>query len=170
MIVFDLECRDGAHKFEGWFGSSDEFASQQERGLVTCPHCGSDQVGKALMAPRIGRKGNQLAEPTPPQKAAMVPVPTQEPSVPLQPMTSRALPPQAVALMQKLAKMQVEALATSRFVGPSFAEDARAMHYGEREQETIHGRATLSEAKELLEEGIVIAPLPFPIIPPEQAN
>lgn len=59
MIVYDLECA-GAHKFEGWFSSSTDFARQQERGLVTCPHCGSDQVGKALMAPRVARKGNQL--------------------------------------------------------------------------------------------------------------
>jgi hypothetical protein len=159
MIVFDLECA-GAHKFEGWFGSSDDFAHQQERGLLSCPHCGSVEVGKALMAPRVARKGNQLpapAAPTPPQSTNT-------------PVASAPLPPQALALMHKLAAMQAEALKTSRFVGDTFAEDARAMHYGEREAETIHGQTTLAEAKELVEEGIAIAPLPFPVVPPEQAN
>lgn len=171
MIVYDLECRAGAHTFEGWFGSSDDFARQQECGLLACPQCGSPDVGKALMAPRVARKGNQLPDPVRSVRPQpMVP----EPDLPMSsgpaPMSSAPLPPQAVALMRKLASMQAEALKSSRFVGESFAEDARAMHYGEREVETIHGQATIAEAKELLEEGIAVAPLPFPVVPPEQAN
>ena len=160
MIVFDLECRSGGHKFEGWFGSSDDFARQQERGLLTCPHCGALDVDKALMAPRVSRKGNQLPEPV--RARASQPTST--------PVASSPIPPEAVALMQKLATMQAEVLKSSRFVGETFADDARAMHYGEREAEPIHGQATVAEAKELLEEGIAIAPLPFPVVPPEQAN
>ena len=60
MIVFDLHCDEG-HVFEGWFGSSEDFASQKERGLVSCPECGSMVVGKAPMAPAVPRKGNQIA-------------------------------------------------------------------------------------------------------------
>ena len=63
MIVFDLECSGGfaggAHRFEGWFKSSDDFVSQQSRGLIACPHCGSAEIAKAPMAPRLSRKGNQ---------------------------------------------------------------------------------------------------------------
>jgi hypothetical protein len=169
MIVFDLECRDGGHKFEGWFGSSDDFARQQERGLISCPHCGSEQVGKALMAPRITRKGNQLPEAVSP-KAEPSPAPAQTGQGGAMPLASAPLPPQAVALMHKLAKMQAEALKSSKFVGANFADDARAMHYGEREAETIHGQATPEQAKDLLEEGIELAILPFPVVPPEQAN
>ncbi len=58
MIVFDLRCQHG-HVFEAWFGSTDDFESQQKRGLVSCPICGDAGVEKALMAPRIGAKGNQ---------------------------------------------------------------------------------------------------------------
>jgi hypothetical protein len=163
MIVFDLECRGAGHNFEGWFGSSDDFARQQERGLVTCPQCGSADVGKAVMAPRVARKGNQLPEPVRPGEVRRM-------SEAATPVSSAPIPPEAVALMQKLATMQAEALKSSRFVGESFAEDARAMHYGERKAEVIHGQATVSEAKELIEEGIAIAPLPFPVVPPEQAN
>lgn len=153
MIVFDLECRLGGHRFEGWFGSSDDFARQQERGLVSCPHCGAGDVIKAPMAPSLGRKGNQLSA-APASK----------------PMQGGKLPPEAIKMMQAMAAMQSEALKDSRWVGESFAEESRAQHYGERETETIHGQATLREAKELLDEGIAVAPLPFPVAPPDETN
>jgi hypothetical protein len=164
MIVYDLECRAGQHRFEGWFKSSDDFVHQQERGLVSCPHCGSSDVVKAIQAPRVARKGNQLLEPvrTPPHKAPAEPVGAPVASVPL--------PPEAVEMIRNLARMQTEALKTSRYVGKSFVEDARAMHYGECDAESIHGEASLSEAQELIEEGIGVMPLPFPVTPPEQAN
>lgn len=161
MIVYDLQCRPGDHRFEGWFKSSDDFARQQERGFVSCPHCGSIEVGKSVQAPRLTRKGNQMPE-APSRKVAEGSTPASVASAPL--------PPQAVEMMKALATMQAEALKASRYVGDSFAKDARAMHYGERDAEVIHGRASVAEAKELLEEGIGVMPLPFPVIPPEQAN
>ncbi|MPS69394.1 MAG: DUF1178 family protein [Novosphingobium sp.] len=169
-IVFDLECRSAHHRFEGWFKSSDDYARQQERGLLSCPRCGSDDVGKAVQAPHLARKGNQrtAASDAPPHKpevsSAVVP------SEPASLQQAEAIPPQAVELLQKLALMQVEALRSSRFVGETFVEDARAMHYGERDAEVIHGRATPEQAQELMEEGIPVMPLPFPVVPPEQTN
>lgn len=165
MIVYDLECRSGPHRFEGWFKSSEDFARQQERGLVSCPHCGSAEVGKAIQAPRLSRKGNQLAEsPARPQQ------PSKPVEAPTATVASAPLPAEAVEVIRKLAQMQAEALKSSRYVGKNFAEDARAMHYGEREAEAIHGQTSASEAQELLEEGIALMPLPFPVTPPEQAN
>lgn len=156
MIVFDLECRLAGHRFEGCFASSDDFVRQQERGLVACPTCESSDVIKAPMAPNVGRKGNQAdsSRSTPPARL----------------VANGNLPPEAVKMMNALAKMQAEALKTSRWVGDGFVEQSRAMHYGEKDAENIHGQATLAEAKELLEEGIEVAPLPFPIAPPGDAN
>ena len=164
MIVFDLECRAGGHRFEGWFGSSGDFDSQQQRGLLCCPQCGSAEVVKAPMAPNVGRKGNQAAEAAAPATA--------NPPVPVagQAMSPSALPAEAVKMMQALATMQAEALKSSRWVGGDFAEQSRAMHYGEQTAESIHGQATPEEAKELLEEGIAVAPLLVPFVPPEQSN
>jgi hypothetical protein len=156
MIVFDLECRDNGHRFEGWFGSSDDYARQQERGLVTCPTCGSADVGKAVMAPAVGRKGNQL------------PAPSAKPAE-KKPMAA-GLPPKAAAMLRTIATMQAEAIKNSTWVGDKFADDARAMHYGEKDHALIHGQATPDEAQELLEEGIGVAPLLIPVVPPEQAN
>src|SRR3546814_9452563 len=61
MIVFDLCCAAGDHRFEAWFASSDGFADQQARGLIACPVCGDSAVKKAAMAPRVGAKSNQAA-------------------------------------------------------------------------------------------------------------
>ena len=167
MIVYDLECRNGSHRFEGWFKSSDDFAEQQESGLISCPYCGSIEVAKAVQAPRLTRKGNQLPATVTPRRDVQAPASHPEMSTPL---ANIPLPPQAVELIHKLAQVQAETLKTSRYVGDSFAEDARAMHYGERETETIHGQATPKQAQELLEEGIAVVPLPFAVLPPEQAN
>ncbi|WP_374280560.1 DUF1178 family protein [Novosphingobium sp.] len=151
MIVFDLQCEPLGHRFEGWFASSEDFSGQQQRGLVCCPHCGSAQVIKAPMAPAVPRKGNQRAEP-------------------VQPMAAGKLPPEAVEMLGKLAQVQAEALKQSRWVGDRFADVSREMHYGEREHETVHGQATLQEARELLEEGVPVLPLPLPVAPPDKLN
>jgi hypothetical protein len=150
MIVFDLCCGAG-HRFEGWFGSSDDFAAQQARGLVACPACGSAEVTKAPMAPAVPKKGNQRAEAK-------------------HPVAGGALPPEAAEMLGKIAQLQAEALKSSTWVGEQFAEQSRKMHYGERDAQAIHGQATPDEARALVEEGITIAPLLFPVAPPDELN
>ena len=152
MIVFDLRCT-GGHRFEGWFASSDDYAAQQQRGLVTCPQCGSAEVDKAPMAPAVPAKGNQ-----------------REPAASAGAMSNAPIPPEVMQAMRALAEAQKKALENSRWVGDGFAEESRAMHYGEKDLEVIHGKATLAEAKALLEEGIAVAPLPFPVAEPDKLN
>ena len=152
MIVFDLLCAEG-HRFEGWFGSSDDFARQKDSGLLSCPQCGCAAVAKAPMSPAVPRKGNQR-DSTPPPRA----------------MANAPMPPEVREALQKLAEAQARALENSTWVGKRFVEDARAMHYGERDAAAIHGEASLEEARQLLEEGVPIAPLPFPVAPPDEVN
>jgi len=150
MIVFDLCCGAG-HRFEGWFGSSEDFAAQQGRGLVACPTCGSAEVVKAPMAPAVPKKGNQRPEPT-------------------QAVAGGALPPEAAEMLGKIAQLQAEALKSSTWVGEQFAEQSRKMHYGESDPQAIHGKATPDEARSLAEEGITVAPLLIPVAPPDELN
>jgi len=115
------------------------------------------------MAPSVARKGNQLPAPfrseAPPSQGQQA-----------VPVVAGPLPPEAVRMMHELARIQAKVLESSRWVGGKFADESRAMHYGEREAEPIHGQATIEEARELLDEGIAIAPLPFPVAPPGEAN
>ncbi len=150
MIVFDLSC-DNAHTFEGWFGSSNDFASQQACGLVTCPVCGSAAVTKAPMAAAVPAKGNRSAETK-------------------QAVAGGAMPPAVAEAFKALAAAQAKALANSEWVGDRFAAEVRSMHYGETEEKLVHGRASRKDAAELVEEGIAVAPLLVPVHPPEELN
>jgi hypothetical protein len=155
MIVYDLACTEG-HRFEGWFGSSADYENQRARGLLACPTCGCADVAKAPMAPAVPAKGNQRKEVLLPEGA--------------RPMANTPLPPEIHKALAALAKAQAEALKNSTWVGERFAEETRKMHYGERDEAPIHGQASLAEAKALIEEGVPVAPLPFPIAPPDKLN
>jgi hypothetical protein len=61
-------------------------------------------------------------------------------------------------------------LKESRWVGEEFADTARAMHSGDIPVEQVHGNATLEQAKGLVDEGVPVAPLPLPVVPPKQLN
>jgi hypothetical protein len=86
---------------------------------------------------------------------------------------SKAAPPTPDAVkvaMKMLATRQAKALESSEWVGTAFADRARAMHLGEEKHATIHGQASLAEAKALVDEGVPVAPLPLPIVPPGKVN
>ena len=150
MIVYDLKCEQG-HHFEGWFGSSADFGEQQERGLVSCPQCGSSAIEKAPMAPSVPAKSSASREDR-------------------QLVQKGELSPAITTALAQLAQAQAKALKKSTWVGDKFAEETRAIHYGERDEKPIYGRASAEEAQDLVDEGIAIAPLPFPVSPPDEIN
>lgn len=145
MIVFDLKC-GGDHVFEAWFGSSGDYESQRERSLIACPMCGDGRIAKAVMAPNVAAKSNRRG--------------------PAQPGGR----PDPKLAMAALAHAQAKMLEGSSYVGVAFADKARAMHLGEEPQAPIHGQASVEDAKALIEEGVAVAPLPLPVVPPEQRN
>ena len=161
MIKYQLIC-DKSHEFEGWFGDSAAFESQQESGFLTCPVCGSADVRRALMAPNLASpktRKTDLAE----QQPSAQPEPQPQPQAPQQ--ASMALPPAAALKMQELMS-EMRALQTKireecRDVGNDFAEEARKIHYGEVEPEGIYGQATAEEREALDEEGIEIMDMPW---------
>ena len=161
MIKYQLIC-DKSHEFEGWFGDSAAFESQQESGFLTCPVCGSADVRRALMAPNLASpktRKTDLAE----QQPSAQPEPQPQPQAPQQ--ASMALPPAAALKMQELMS-EMRALQTRireecRDVGNDFAEEARKIHYGEVEPEGIYGQATAEEREALDEEGIEIMDMPW---------
>lgn len=162
MIAFDLTC-SGGHQFEGWFASSLDFGTQQASGLLVCPVCDDADVRKALSVPNVGRKGNQVV-------AAGRAVSVPDESKPSPTTNASAITPAVLEIVEKMAVAQNEMLKTSQWVGGNFAETARAIHYGEEADRLIHGETSKQEAKALLEEGINVAPLPFPVVPPSAKN
>ena len=165
MIRYALNC-DQRHGFESWFANSAAYDKQAKRGLVTCPVCGSAKVEKAIMAPNLAANLGQAAtaDPRPPTPAPPTPPP------PLQPAPLPPIPPKTpVAMMSaaerelrhKLKELRDHITKNAHYVGPSFPEEARKIHYGEAEHRSIYGEASPDEAKALHEEGIEFHPLPI---------
>jgi hypothetical protein len=154
MIRYALHC-DRDHEFESWFQSSSAYDSQVKRKLVTCPICGSAKVDKAIMAPRIvGKKGRGPATPPPEPTTAIAP-PEAAPSGPTSLMMA-----QEKELRMKLKELRDHIVKNADNVGERFANEARAMHYGDKEHRPIYGEASPDEAKSLIDEGIEVSPLP----------
>jgi hypothetical protein len=134
MLVLNLACGH-AHSFEGWFGSSDDFDSQMQRGLVACPACGDTRIERRPNAPRLNVGATQASE-------------------------AERIEAGKAALQLQLQQVVRQVLARTEDVGLRFAEEARRIHYGESEERAIRGRASLTEAEALADEGIAVLALP----------
>lgn len=144
MKVLNLQCGHG-HDFEGWFASHDDFESQRERGLLTCPLCNDAEISKLPSAPRLnlGSSGAEVAVST----AA-----TQD--------VAQLQPHQLQAAWMKMVR---HVMANTEDVGTRFAEEARKIHHGESQERAIRGQASREETEALLDEGIEVLPLPVPV-------
>lgn len=143
MIKYTLACDQG-HEFESWFPSGDAFDSQVKRGFVSCAICNSTKVEKAIMAPRVARAAEAQTLPAPVPDA--------------QPVAMLSEKERQIRAMLRAVREHV--IQNAENVGKGFAEEARKMHYGEIDHRSIYGEATPVEARELLEEGIEVHPLP----------
>jgi hypothetical protein len=152
MIVFDLHCKDG-HRFEGWFASARDFASQKKRGMLNCPSCGGTGIERLLSAPRLNMGAQAPGEP-PPAPARKTP-------------DMEGRDPFAVAQML-YSRMLDEIFAKSEDVGKKFPDEARKIHYNESPGRAIRGQATQEEHDALLDEGIPVAR--FAVPPPDRLN
>lgn len=142
MKVLNLACAR-AHLFEGWFSSEDDFQNQLSRGLVECPMCGDKSIEKRLSAPRLNLRSAD--------------VDSRSKDAPQPPAQSAPTEARLQALMMKAMR---ELAANTENVGERFAAEARRMHYGETDARNIRGQASMTDALELLEEGIDVLPLP----------
>ena len=147
MIHYQLQCGQ-SHGFDGWFKDSASFEKQAKRGLIECPECGGTDVERALMAPALTRR-----------EALPVPVATAEPPAPAAEKSAAVrLPAQMMAVLQKI---RAEIEKNCDYVGPDFADQARAMHRGEVEAKPIYGETSDEQAESLAEEGIEVAKVPW---------
>jgi hypothetical protein len=138
MIRYTLLC-DHDHEFDGWFSSSAAFDEQAAAGDVACPHCASTSVRKALMAPSVAGTRKSRSSSSSPKDMAMM-----------------------------MSALRRHVLENFDNVGDRFAEIARRIHYEEEAPRAIYGQTTADEARELIEEGVEVMPLPG--IDPKQAN
>lgn len=137
MIKYELKCRK-EHVFEAWFYDSATYDKQAAGGKVVCPVCGSRKVTKAPMAPRIAKSKSERAAERASQESQ-----------------------QKAVMMKALRELREHVEKNADYVGDKFAEEARKIHYGETDERNIYGEASKDEAKELAEEGIDVALIPW---------
>ena len=134
MKVLDLRCAHD-HRFEGWFASDDDFATQAEGALIECPMCGDTAVTRLPSAPRLNLGAGTKEE------------------------------TQAVTQSADLQGLWMQAMRrlieNTEDVGERFPEEARRIHYGEMPERGIRGRASRDETEALREEGIEVTALPM---------
>ncbi len=131
MIVYSLQCSKG-HAFEGWFKDSGAYDAQAGDGKLVCPVCDTRHVTKAPMAPALT---NAVGE-------------------------RNAAPEELRKMRQFVTGLRKYVQENADYVGPRFPEEARKIHYGETEIRNIYGEATIEEARELIDEGVDVAPVP----------
>ncbi len=137
MIRYSLKCEKG-HTFDSWFQSAEAFEKLLDGGMVTCSVCGALGVEKAIMAPQVRPARKTTTEPS------------------KGPLSAPASPAE-----QALAEMRKKVEENSENVGTDFAKEARAIHDGEAPERPIYGEAKIQDAKELIDDGIAVTPLPW---------
>ncbi len=81
---------------------------------------------------------------------------------PMAPNVARKAPMrEAEQSADKLRALREHVEKTCEHVGERFPEEARKIHYGERDKRNIYGEASLDEARALHDEGIEFGWLPF---------
>jgi hypothetical protein len=143
VIRYDLHCEAG-HGFESWFRSSGDYDAQRKRKLVECPVCGSHEVEKQIMAPRLARTDKRARAKRVEEKAPVA-----------------MMSPQEAEFRQKLRELRDHVTKNAEDVGEKFPELARKMHNEEIERRSIYGEASPEEVKSLLDEDVDIHPLPL---------
>lgn len=137
MILYALICQDCDHAFEGWFASSEAFDRLAKRKQIDCPECAGHRVGKQIMAPAV--RPSDKALPGKVDEEAFV--------------------------KEFIRRARQHVSENFDYVGDGFAEEARAIYYGEQEERPIWGETTREEREALAEEGIAALPLPAPFAP-----
>ncbi|MFZ1469866.1 MAG: DUF1178 family protein [Paracoccaceae bacterium] len=170
MIRYTLSCGNG-HGFDSWFRNADAFDALAAAGQLACPICGAAQVEKTLMAPTVRPARNAAADPG---------APNATPSSPTGPQSASSLPsggpagnpapapaggphhtPAQAELEKALIELRRQVEANSDYVGLNFAAEARRIHYGDAPERAIYGEARPEDARQLIEDGVPVAPLPF---------
>jgi hypothetical protein len=131
MIKYNLKCENN-HNFDAWFSDSSNFEEQNKKNLILCPKCNSTKIEKNIMAPNIGSKKQSY--------------------------TNALKTEKNYEKIIKNVRKHVEK--NFEYVGDKFADEARAIHYGEKEEREIYGETSVEEAVDLIEEGVNVSPIP----------
>ncbi len=135
MIKYKLICKSCELSFDSWFASSQEYEKLKKRDFLNCHRCNSNKIEKTLMAPTLINKSKNV---------------------------SLGKNNKTKEIENKIIEYQKFIKKNFEYVGENFAYEARSIHYDKKKRDKgIFGKASLEEIKELSEEGIDTATIPW---------
>ena len=138
MIKYKLSCQECKKSFDSWFPSSKEFEKLKKMKLINCNYCNSLKVNKSLMAPNIVSKSNKIAH------------------------LKNSNETKLKNFKKKIKSYQNFIKNNFDYVGKNFTYEARSIHYeNKKRKKGIFGTASPEDIKELKEEGIETAMIPW---------
>ena len=138
MIKYNLECSCG-ESFESWFQDSNEYEKLLKKNLINCYVCGSTKtVKKSIMAPSVATSKTFATQKDTEQKKEFL-----------------------KNVKSKIKELNDYVAKNAEYVGDKFVSEVRSIHYDKKQKRNIYGNATLEETKELQEEGIDVATIPW---------
>ena len=138
MIKYNLECSCG-ETFESWFQNSNEYEKLLKKNLRNCYVCGrSKTVKKSIMAPSVATSKTSVVEKDVEQKKEFF-----------------------KNVKSKIRELNDYVAKNAEYVGDKFVSEVRSIHYDKKKKRNIYGNATLEETKELQDEGIDVATIPW---------
>jgi len=133
MIKYQLSCKTCKNIFDSWFASSKEFEKLKKMKLINCSSCYSLNIDKSIMSPRILSNSNE-------DKSTL----------------------KSKEVKSKIKEFQSYIKENFKYVGEKFSYEARSIHYGNKKsRKGIYGSATDKDIKELKDEGIETAVIPW---------
>ena len=146
MIVYDLECEFN-HRFEGWFGSAEDYDKQLVSKLLSCPVCNTGNVVRRPSAAYISSGIHS-------ESSERNREPVDKPVVQKNDSVTNVHPEVMNRLIEHIIK-------NTEDVGNRFSEEARKIHYQEAPERHIRGTATSKDVESLRDEGIEVVALPL---------
>ncbi len=135
MIKYQLNCKNCKNVFDSWFSSSKEFEKLKKMNLVNCSKCNSLKIEKSIMSPRISSNLKKIK-----QKENQ----------------------KLIEVKSKIKEFQNYIKKNFEYVGKDFTYEARSIHYSNKKSKKgIYGSASQKDIKELKEEGIETALIPW---------
>ena len=132
MIKYNLIC-ECKKTFESWFLNSSEYEMLKKKKLINCIYCNSTKIQKTIMAPNLSVRSNKNIKRN---------------------KLEKNIKKQLVEFKKYIEKNYED-------VGSNFPQEARSIHYDNKNSKAIYGKATPEETEELLDEGIDVTTIPW---------
>ena len=134
MIKYNLKCKN-KHEFESWFSNSNEYEKLKRKKLIECIFCGSQNVEKSIMSPRVLNSNNNLE--------------------------SINNEKEFVKIKKDLLKIRKFVEKNFEYVGDKFTRKVRDIYFSNKGNKNIYGTTTQEEREELKEDGIELTTIPW---------